>query len=151
MEEIKEILNSLNQTRKKKNIKTSDLSHITGLSEASIEYYLASFDGRHFNLETVRKIARYIDPKVQINGVNQKCLFCGKEYVSETLRKSFCSEECKKESNKMAHKRYENAYAYFNSPVIKKTGSIKSLNIVAKEAANAGMTYGKYVAKMEGK
>lgn len=81
--------------------------------------------------------------------LTSKCPVCGKEFSYDTRRhKIYCSSDCrlkfydeqKKKSNQEQSKRKK-----------KKKSNMKSIQQIAVEARNAGMSYGEYVAFMEGR
>ena len=82
------------------------------------------------------------------------CKICGKEFVTKTVAKC-CSKECKKENE------VRNAASYFeraakakkDTKQIPKPKKEKKLTVtdIAVKAKEAGMSYGQYVAQMEGR
>lgn len=64
----------------------------------------------------------------------KNCVLCGKEFVA-VGRKKYCSSIC--------CRRYNSNYIGYEEKAKKK--KFKSINQVAQEARDAGMSYGKYV------
>lgn len=151
MENIDEVLSHLDEVRKEKGIQICDIQAATGLSTGTIHAYLGRYEGKYSNQKTAEKLAKYIDPECIVPKIKVKCIFCGREYESDTNKDSFCSKECKRLRINQLSANYRKSYERFNIPVAKKKVPFKSLDEVMKEAEAAGMTYGKYVAMMEGK
>lgn len=75
---------------------------------------------------------------------NHTCERCGKLFVSKSGNTQYCSQVCRTRAAE-ARRRAERQAKYDNRPKAN-----KDLDRVAAEANAAGMTYGKYVAKMRG-
>ena len=69
----------------------------------------------------------------------KKCVICGKEYKSISVRALTCGKDCRNAYNR--EKRREQR---------EKTHSNGNLNDVLEKAREAGLSYGKYVAMMDG-
>ena len=96
-----------------------------------IECYKAS------NRENAKKNSK---PK-QI--VEKECTCCGKKFTQNGHKQVYCSPECRKEMRRSTEKAKRQS-----KPKTKKKGSnLRDLN---REAMQHGMSYGKYVAMLEG-
>lgn len=78
------------------------------------------------------------------------CPICGKEFTNG--RRKYCSEECTKESNrrntrKKDRERDEKLKKRPKTMKKKKGKKLNALELTAKAAREAGMTYGQYVAQ----
>ena len=76
----------------------------------------------------------------------RKCIICNKTFVANTPNKKCCSNECTKIKNRMNATRY-NKEVRGNGKKPKKSLSFTDIAVKAKQA---GMSYGKYVAMIEG-
>lgn len=72
----------------------------------------------------------------------RKCALCNTNFTPKNSNQKYCSSEC---ADFMERKR-QAEYKLRHNP---KTRINKSLNQLANEAINHGMSYGKYVAMLE--
>lgn len=73
----------------------------------------------------------------------KKCAYCGSDFVYNIHNKQYCSKECAYAFKLKSEK--EERKAHKTKP---KKG--KTVRDIAREAREHGMTYGKYVAMLEG-
>ena len=81
----------------------------------------------------------------------KKCIICGKEFTSTCKNAMMCSAECKKirqkETEKLWHKkRYKEIKR--SEQLEKISTNSKTLEEKIKKANELGITYGKYIAKI---
>ena len=78
------------------------------------------------------------------------CEVCGKEYLKTTPNMKYCSDECRKLMERRLHQE-----SRITKKVIYKEKSAQErrndLNRILRDAAEHGMSYGKYVAYLERK
>ena len=70
----------------------------------------------------------------------KKCVICGKEYKSISVRALTCGKDCRNEYRRRKDREKRSAKTCRNS----------TLDDVLRKAREAGMSYGKYVAMMGG-
>jgi hypothetical protein len=70
----------------------------------------------------------------------KKCVICGKEYKSISVRALTCGKECRNEYHRRKYRKKRSIKTCRNS----------TLDDVLGKAREAGVSYGKYVAMMEG-
>lgn len=70
----------------------------------------------------------------------KKCVICGKEYKSISVRALTCGKDCRNEYRRRKDREKRSAKTCRNS----------TLDDVLRKAREAGMSYGKYVAMMDG-
>lgn len=70
----------------------------------------------------------------------KKCVICGKEYKSISVRTLTCGKDCRNEYRRRKDREKRSAKTCRNS----------TLDDVLRKAREAGMSYGKYVAMMDG-
>ena len=70
----------------------------------------------------------------------KKCVICGKEYKSISVRALTCGKDCRNEYRRRKDREKRSAKTCRNS----------TLDDVFRKAREAGMSYGKYVAMMDG-
>ena len=86
------------------------------------------------------------------------CLWCGKPIPEKGLRRSYCSEECARASKiqgmrswralRASEEEQKKAQTLAEpAPVIIK---LNTLAMIAKAASDCGMSYGEYVARIDG-
>lgn len=86
------------------------------------------------------------------------CLYCGKPVPLQGLRRNYCSEECAHARKLEMQKAWRFAHAGYwgikkgadseeSTPKIIKLNAVE---IVAKAASESGLSYGEYVARMDG-
>lgn len=85
------------------------------------------------------------------------CLICNKEFERATAKKKYCGPECQRLAN-IKHTREKQKMRHpgkIGRPVKKREKAVKRMSRheselvkVAREAKQAGMTYGKYVGLM---
>lgn len=78
------------------------------------------------------------------------CKHCGKVFVPKNNKQTYCDPICRIEHNKaiLLNKRKEEGTERSCKPYRKVKKTNQSLRDIDAEAKAAGMTYGKYVAKM---
>lgn len=69
----------------------------------------------------------------------KKCVICGKEYKSISVRALTCGKDCRNEYRRRKDREKRSAKTCRNS----------TLDDVLRKAREAGMSYGKYVATVE--
>ena len=69
----------------------------------------------------------------------KKCVICGKEYKSISVRALTCGKDCRNEYRRRKDREKRSVKTCRNS----------TLDDVLKKAREAGMSYGKYVATVE--
>lgn len=74
------------------------------------------------------------------NVYTKKCVICGKEYKSISVRALTCGKDCRNEYRRRKDREKRSAKTCRNS----------TLDDVLRKAREAGMSYGKYVAMMDG-
>ena len=75
------------------------------------------------------------------------CPICGKQFCDN--RRKYCSDKCTQESNRINSKKRKQEIRKklkMNPKVRKKGNKLNALELTAKAAKEAGMTYGQYVA-----
>jgi ribosomal protein L20 len=80
-----------------------------------------------------------------------KCKWCGSEYQTERKNTRYCSDECRKASEKKAKKETERRYQERKLEKARKRLKLDadrlSISDVNALARAEGLTYGKYLAK----
>ena len=77
-----------------------------------------------------------------------QCKICGKEFTTVLNRKKCCSEECVKKNSKINQEIWWNKQKGIKPKKKEKKLTVTQIAVMAKQA---GMTYGQYVARMEGR
>ena len=79
------------------------------------------------------------------------CKICGKEFEAGCCNAKCCSEKCKKENAKINSKRHAERVKLQQKEEKEKKKKKLTIAEIAVIARKAGMTYGQYVAQMEGR
>ena len=77
------------------------------------------------------------------------CVICGKEFEYEKGNKICCSKECSSE-RVIILQRWKRKNDKSNKPQPQKKHSSKSISELQNEARRRGMSYGIYIARIEG-
>ena len=77
------------------------------------------------------------------------CVICGKEFEYEKGNKICCSKECSSE-RVIILQRWKRKNDKSNKIQLQKKHSCKSISEIQKEARRCGMSYGMYIARIEG-
>lgn len=77
------------------------------------------------------------------------CTICGKEYTTTGTRSKACSKECRKILTKSYYSYYKTPYNREKNESTRKAEG-QSLQEIASKAKAAGLSYGKYVARIGG-
>lgn len=75
------------------------------------------------------------------------CLFCSKQFESEQPRAAYCSDDCRRFSNEIVCKESKEKRK-INKELERHKKNVAAISKINAEAKQAGMSYGKYVAKM---
>ena len=76
------------------------------------------------------------------------CKICGKEFVSKCFATKCCSDECKKENARINGKKWTDMQKALKPKKKEKKLTVTEIAAMAKKA---GVSYGQYVAQMEGR
>ena len=117
--------------------------------------------GKHF--QTEKNSSKYCGRECQAKGYSmlveqrkaegyiykRRCKMCGKAFETTEVRKYYCSPGCKKEGkNGFAREEYKRARVQKELNEIKAKSKLDSIAVAAKKA---GISYGRYMARKEGK
>ena len=81
--------------------------------------------------------------------IKANCVICGKEFEYEKGNKICCSKECSSERI-IILQRWKRKKDKSNKIQPQKKHSCKSISELQKEAIRRGMSYGMYIARIEG-
>lgn len=80
---------------------------------------------------------------------NVACKICGKQFTTNTARKTLCSEECKRENRIKNATEHNKKIKEIRENAKKEKEQRETIVDIAVMARQAGMSYGQYSAMLE--
>lgn len=127
--------------RREKTERMRKAGQLTRICEVCGEKFESVRSDRRFCSPKCARAARRKDPQ---SGFGEaKCAICGKVYMRKSSNQLYCSPECSKAGRAKVSKESKQRKKALDRPLMR-----DSLQDVAVMAARAGMSYGRYVARM---